>query len=395
MMRVAMVHNRYRERGGEDSVFEAEVELLRARGIEVEAYEVHNDEVAGIAPASLALKTVWNRASYRDLASWFDGVRPDVVHFHNTFPLVSPAGYYAAGAAGAAVVQTLHNYRLVCPSALLSRGGAPCEACVGRAVAWPGVVHACYRGSRAASAVVASMLLVHRSIGTYARAVTRFVALTAFAKGRFVAGGLDADRITVKGNFLPSEPGVGDGAGGYALFVGRLSPEKGVQDLIEAWRDAGSPMPLTIIGDGPCAPEVRAAAATLPGITWLGARPRSEVLEAMKRAAVLVFPSRVYEGMPMTIIEAYGTGTPVIGTRLGSTTEMIEHGRSGFLVEPGDRGALVDAVRRFADDPDRARGLRAGARAAYLERFTADQNFAALVRIYEEAIAERRRTSNG
>jgi glycosyltransferase involved in cell wall biosynthesis len=394
-MRVAMVHNRYRERGGEDSVFEAELESLRSRGVEVAAYEVHNDEVAGLAPASLALKAVWNRASYRSLASWLDSVRPDVVHFHNTFPLVSPAGYYAAGATGAAVVQTLHNYRLVCPSALLLRNGAPCEACVGRMVAWPGVVHACYRGSRAASAVVASMLLVHRSLGTYERAVTRFVALTEFAKGRFVAGGLDPERITVKGNFLSSDPGVGDGSGGYALFVGRLSPEKGVQDLLDAWREAPSALPLRIIGDGPCAAEVRTAAASLPGVTWLGARPRAEVVQAMKQATVLVFPSRWYEGMPMTIIEAYGTGTPVIGTRLGSTTEMIDHGRSGYLVPPGDRGALIDAVRWFADDPIRARGLRAGARKAYLDRFTADQNFVALVRIYEQAIAERRQSSNG
>lgn len=394
-MRVALVHNRYQERGGEDSVFEAELELLRSRGVDVEAFEVHNDAVNEIAPVHLAVKTVWNRASYRALAAWFGAVKPDVVHFHNTFPLVSPAGYRAARAVGAAVVQTLHNYRLICPSAMLSRGGVPCEACVGRFVPWPGVLHACYRGSRTASAVTASMLVAHRVLGTYARSVTRYVALTSFAKGRFAAGGLDPDLISVKGNFLAADPGVGDGGGGFAAYVGRLSPEKGVPDLLEAWRAVGARLPLTVVGDGPSADAVRHAAATVAGVTWLGRRSGAEVLEILKRASVLMFPSRLYEGMPMSVIEAYATGTPVIGTRLGGTAEMIEDGRTGFLVAPGDPGALAAAVNPFVSDPARALELRRGARAAYLARYSADQNFEALMRIYEQALVERRPTGDG
>lgn len=269
-MRVLICHNFYQQGGGEDQVFAAESELLRKFGHEVQTHSVHNDAVELQGRLKLAASTIWNRSAASEIADRVRKHRAQVVHFHNTFPLLSPAVYSAAQGAGAAVVQTLHNYRLICPAATLFRDGKPCEKCLGR-LPLPGVVHGCYRGSRAATAVAAAMLGVHRALGTYADQIDAYIALTNFARDKFVEAGFDGGKIHVKPNFLDPDPGEGSGDGGFALFVGRLSEEKGIRPMLEAWKTAGKTIPLKICGDGPLADCVQQAAASEPSIQWLGA----------------------------------------------------------------------------------------------------------------------------
>lgn len=383
MTTVALVHNYYQHPGGEDVVFHAEADLLERCGHRVLRYTLDNDAIARTPRAALARATVWNGSAYRDLRQLLTDAGVDVVHFHNTFPLVSPAAYYAAQRAGAAVVQTLHNYRLLCVSANLFRDGRPCESCVGRAVAWPGVVHGCYRGSRAASAVTAAMLAAHRAAGTWAREVDLYVALSAFARGKFIEHGLPADQVVVKPNFLASDPGAGHHDERFALYAGRLTVEKGVETLIDAWTRLGSGYPLRVVGDGPLAARVAATA----GVEWLGQRSKAEVIAAMQAATVLVFPSEWYEPFGLTLIEALATGLPVIASARGAAPEIIDDGVTGRLVPPGDPDALAAAVAWAFENPGDLVAMGAQARGAYAARYGAARGYENLVAVYRAAMA--------
>src|SRR5215475_13999890 len=250
-MNILVAHNFYKLAGGEDQCVAAEVALLRAHGHRVTQYSLTNDVIDGMGHLQLAGRTIWSRSALCDMRRLIRAHRPQVVHFHNTFPLISPAAYYAAHGEGVPVVQTLHNFRLVCVNAVLFREGRPCEDCLGKMIPWAGVAHNCYRGSRAASAVVAAMLATHRFLGTWHHAVDAYIALSEFSRRKFIEGGLPADKIAVKFNFAYPEPPIGDGSGGYAVYVGRLSPEKGVQTLLDAWQSLGGTVPLKIAGDGP------------------------------------------------------------------------------------------------------------------------------------------------
>lgn len=383
-MRVLLVHSRYRRPGGEDVAYDAERELLRRHGHEVREYVDHNDRVAGIGPVRLAAGTVWSRQSRRRIAAALRAACPDVVHFHNTFPLISPSGYAACRAEGVPVVQTLANYRLLCPGANLVRDGRPCEACVGRAVPWPGVVHRCYRSSGAATAAVASMIAVHRFLGTWVRMVDVFVAPTAFAARKFVEGGLPAERVRVKPNFVDPDPGPGRHEGGFALFAGRLSKEKGVETLLRAWGRLGREAPpLKVVGAGPL--ERAAPGGAPPRVEFLGWRGRDEVLALMREARLLVFPSECYESFGLALVEAYATGLPVVASRLGAMAELVEDGRTGLLFEAGDADDLAGRVAWAWSHGDELARMGRNARAAYEARYTAAANHARLLEIYAAA----------
>lgn len=384
-MKILMVHNKYRQPGGEDQVYVSETALLEAHGHQVLRYEMHNDQTVGMNPLVLAKKTIWNTAAYQELRDLIRKERPLLAHFHNTFPLISPAGYYAAKSEGVPVVQTLHNYRLYCLNAQFMRDGGVCEDCKGKTVPWPGVLHKCYRGSRTASAVTAAMLTTHRAMHTYTDMVDVYVALTDFARSKFVECGLPAEKVVVKPNFKRTDPGPGEGLGGYALYVGRLSPEKGITTLIEAWEQLGNRIPLKIAGDGPLAPEVAEATGRCEGVEWLGHQERDQVLALMNDAFVLIFPSVWYEGFGMVLVESYAAGTPMIVSRLGSMRSLVQHGRTGLQFKPGDPKDLVAQVDRLLSHPEEVERMRAAVRREFKLRFAAQRNYRLLMEIYYAA----------
>jgi glycosyltransferase involved in cell wall biosynthesis len=388
-MKLLVVHNHYQQVGGEDREFAAETALLEARGHEVLRYTVHNDRIADMGRFELAKATLWNRENYRELRSLVRRERPQVAHFHNTFPLISPAGYYAARAEGVPVVQTLQNYRLLCPNALFFRDGGVCEDCLGKAVPWPGMVHACYRDSNMASGAVAAMLATHRALGTWKETVDVYLALTEFHRRKLVQGGLPEEKVMVKPNFVYPDPGTGEGGGDYALFVGRLSPEKGLETLLGAWKLLGEQVPLKIAGDGPEADRVAEASRGTGGVEWLGAQPREQIVSLMKDARALIFPSVWYEGLPVVITEAYAAGLPVIASNLGNMSTVVEHGRTGLHFRPGDPEDLAARVEWAWSHPVELAHMRGAARAEFEAKYTAERNYQMLMECYEMARKRR------
>jgi len=390
-VKILVLHNRYQHAGGEDEVFAAESRLLRAAGHDVCEYVRTNDDIVvnGVGPrVRLALDTVWAGREQRSLRQVIARVRPDVAHFHNTFPLISPAAYYTCREAGVPVVQTLHNYRLLCPSANHYRAGTVCEACTTHGL-HQAVRHACYRGSRAATGTVAAMLTFHRAIGTWNRLVDVYIALSAFARDKFIAGGLPPAKVVVKPNFVECDSPSRHEAGEGALFVGRFWPEKGVRTLLEAWRRLPQPVPLDLLGDGPERAELEALAPR-EAVSFHGRVPRTTTLAAMRRAQFLVFPSEWYEGLPMTIVEAFACGLPVIASRLGTMSEVVTDGRTGLLFTPGDAVDLAAKVEWARSHPREMSEMGRAARVAFESTYTASRNLEALIGIYERAINETR-----
>jgi glycosyltransferase involved in cell wall biosynthesis len=386
-MRILVAHNFYQQAGGEDQCLAAEVAMLQGNGHEVISYCAHNDSIDGMSRLDLAARTIWSRPAYREVRELIQRHRPRIAHFHNTFPLISPAAYYAARAENVRVVQTLHNFRLLCPNALLFRDGRVCEDCLGRPIPWPGVVHRCYRGNCLATAGIATMLTAHRAIGTWCRAVDVYIALTEFSRSKLIEGGLPADKIVVKSNFVYPDPRPGSATGNYGIFVGRLSAEKGLDTLLTAWKELGSRVPLKVVGDGPLATMVEQAIAKDPSIEWLRRQPSDAVYELVGAAKFLVVPSQCYENFPRVVIEAFAKGTPVIASNLGGMAEVVEHGRTGLHFEPGNSLDLTASVQRLLDNPLELRRMRQAAREEYERNYAAKSNYETLMSIYDRALA--------
>lgn len=379
-MRVLLVHNRYQQAGGEDAVVVDEMRMLQKNGVEVELYERHNEQVATISPARLAAGTVWSTRTTADLEGIIGRFRPDLIHAHNTFPLISPSLYYGAASHHIPVVQTLHNFRLFCAQAMFMRDGAVCEDCLGK-LPWRGVLRRCYRGSVAQSAVLVAMLGAHRALGTYRRRVTRYIALNRFCRDKFIEAGLPAERVVVKPNFvdLPAPEAGGQRSG--ALFVGRLSPEKGIAVLAEAaclLPDAD----VEVIGDGPEQQRLHG----LRGVRLLGRQAPPQIYARMRGAACLVLPSVWYENFPRVLVEAFACGLPVIASRIGAMAELIEEGVTGLLFTAGDARDFADKLAWARAHPQQMRRMGESAREVYLRNYTSQENFAQLSAIYRDAL---------
>lgn len=391
-MRVLIVHNRYQQQGGEDAVVSSEVNLLAANGIEVEALIEDNDSITGLTGKIAASMSVFYGArSHERVSAILDRFKPDVVHVHNWFPMVSPAIFWTCKRAGIPVVNTLHNYRLLCVNATLFRNGVACGDCVGSTLRSAGVIHKCYRGSRAGSAIATAGMLAHWSAGTWHHAVDRFIALTNFAKNKFVEGGLPEAKIVVKPNFIDPDPGFQSGGKGYYLFVGRLSEEKGIRTLLQCWKNGPDLPMLRILGSGPLENEVRAA-LSLANVEWLGSKSGDEVLDMMGSAEALLCPSLCYEGMPRVVIESMAVGTPVIASRLGSYPEMIENGETGVLFESNDPNALLSSIRDLEARKALA-GMRRAARRKFEAEYTGSRNFNLISDIYQGVLPLDKKTS--
>jgi len=395
-MRVLVVHESYQQRGGEDAVALAEAEQLELHGHTVLRYARHNDELKGkglLQIAGVGLGTVWARKSFNDLERLLVEGRPDVVHFHNTLPLISPSAYYACARHGVPVVQTLHNYRLVCPAATFLRDGHLCEDCLGRGAAWPAVAHGCYRKSRAASAAVTAMLATHRALRTWQTKVDAYIALSEFARKKHIAGGIPADRLAVKPNFIHPDPGARapDETGKYALFVGRLSEEKGLRGLLSAWKRLGQAIPLFLLGEGPMRDEIAPQMGTsgLSASALVGNVPREEVLRWMRSARFLVCPSHWFEGCPLVIVEAFACGVPVIATGHGPTAEMVDHRRTGLHVRPGDDADLAEKVAWAWAHPAEMQFMGEAARREFERKYSAERNYGQLLSLYWQLVGRK------
>jgi len=393
-MKILLCHNFYQQRGGEDRIFTEEAALLETHGHDVIRFTMHNDAIQTMGRMRLARKTIWNTASANRICRVMRSRRPDVMHCTNIFPLISPSVYYAARAERVAVVQWLQNFRTICPKAQFTRNGEICEECLGKRIGWPAVLHRCYRDSFAASAVVTAMLAYHWSTKTWTRMIARYIAPTEFSRRKHIVGGLPAERIDVKPNFVYETPKIGLGQGDCAVFVGRLSAEKGIQTLLAAWEKLPSHFRLKIVGDGPLRDSVRARCAGDERITWLGWRELDEVLDIIGDAKCLVVPSTWYEGLPRTIIESYAKGTPVVASRLGAMTEVVRDGKTGILFAPGNADDLARQLQQFVEDRKMLANARRAARDEYETRYTAEAHYRMLLSVYERAIADRRAESH-
>ncbi len=387
-MNIILAHGFYKQLGGEDRCVKAEAALLKSHGHNVIEFFFDNAAVDGMSQLQVAAGSIWSGRAYNQLRKLCRQHQPQVVHFHNTLPLISPSAYYAAKAEGVAVVQTLHNFRLACPNGLFFRNGRVCEDCVGRPGAWPAVAFKCYRDSRAASATVSAMLTAHRTMGTWRNAVDVYIALTQFQKSKLIKGGLPASKIMVKPNSVP-QSAIGYGDGDYALFVGRLSSEKGLNTLLEAWHHLPCDTKLKIVGEGPQEDLVKEAAAKDQRVEWLQHLPISQVYEVVGDASVLIVPSVCYENFPRVIVEAFSKGTPVICSRFGSMAEIVADGSEGLHFAPGDAIDLAQKVRHFFDQRDLIKQMRMAAHRKYVQHLSPDSNHAQLMHIYQSAIAER------
>jgi glycosyltransferase involved in cell wall biosynthesis len=379
-MRVLQVHTRYRYEGGEDAVVRAEAALLAEAGHEVVPFLAENPVGPGPTAAAM-LASPWNPAAARRLRAAAQRARPDVAHVHNTWFALTPSVVAALDGMGVPVVVTLHNYRLLCANASLFRDGHPCQDCVGTHP-WHGAQHRCYRGSAVSSAAVAATISLNRAIGTWDRHVRLFLALNDFARDRFVAGGLPADRVRVKPNSV-ADPGRRAGppsASRTVLFAGRLVPEKGAGVLLEAWRRlAPSGLELVVAGDGPMRAELERRPP--PSVRLLGQLEPAAVRDWMLRSRALVFPTWLYEGQPMSVLEAFAAGLGVLASRLGGNAELVGGLGDGWLTPAQDPDALAARLAALADDDlvDRA---GAAARRLYEERFAERHNLRALEAAY-------------
>lgn len=385
-MKVLIIHNRYQHKGGEDSVVATELAQLREAGHEVALHEADNASIDRLGARIRTTLAVQNNPVDAGIAvTAAREFAAEVVHVHNFFPLLSPRLHRRLHEAGFPVVQTLHNYRLLCANGMFLREDRVCEDCVtGSRI--NALRYRCYRGSLIGSAAVLAMQQASVRSSAWHAAVNRIIALTQFQREKMIAGGLPADRVVVKGNSV-ADPGAVDPAAPRhgALFVGRLVPGKGLDVLLDAWagiEDVG----LTIAGDGPELERLKARAPQ--GVTFLGRIGPDEVVARMGDAAFLLLPSTWYEGFPMTLVEAFSCGLPVLASRLGGIPEIVREGETGFLCTPGDASSLSEAVGRMASmSSTEYAAMSAAARARYLNCYSPQANVDGLLAIYRDAIA--------
>lgn len=378
-----MVHNQYQHAGGEDSVFSNEATILREAGHEVVVSLTSNDKInSNIKKVLASFSAIWSYSGYRRLARVLDKEKPDVVHVHNFFPYPSASLFWACTRRRIPVVWTLHNFRLMCANGLLYRDDRPCTDCVGRSPL-PAIRYKCYRQSRIGSAVVAATILTHRIIGTWRNKVTCFIALTEFAKQKFIEAGLPPEKIVIKPNFSQAQfPSAHVRAG--ALYVGRLSPEKGVDTLIKAW--ANVTHHLTVIGDGPLRHQLEQIAG--PNVSFVGQQSPKSVKEAMSKTQLLIVPSIWFENFPMTIVEGMAAATPILASDIGALSTIIEDGVTGLHFTAGSADDLARAANKALADEAYLRKIGTEALRHFQTYLSPERNCEYLEKIYRKIVVE-------
>ena len=391
-MRILLVHNFYGSSApsGENQVFATEQKLLLLHGHEVVEFTRHSDEIRSAGVMGIftgGLSTPYNPFMARAIKKKFEEFKPDVVHVHNTFPLISPSIFSAIGHSAARVL-TLHNYRLLCPAAIPMRDGKVCTDCLDLSTAWPSLRHGCYRNSRLATLPLAINVALHRALGTWQHEVDAFIALTEFQRTTMVAAGLPGDKIHVKPNYFPGNPIVvpWPERGTYAVFAGRLSEEKCVAALVKAWMSWGPDAPeLRMIGDGPLRGELEKV-ATGTAIHFLGQLPAAETIRQIAKAHLLLLPSECFETFGLTIVEAFAVGTPAAVSNIGPLPSIVNQGINGVVFEAANPQSLLTTVRNAWQTPGMLEQLGVGARKSFETLYTEDINYTCLIDIYRTAI---------
>lgn len=393
-MKILVIHNFYRQPGGEDTVLDLEVSMLRNAGHQVIKFERSNWESENFSifeKLTLPIKMIWSNDSFRKLSEVVSIENPDIAHFHNTFFMMSPAVYYACRKHGIPIVQSLHNPRLMCPAATFFRNGNVCTKCKGKQFAWPGVIFGCYRNSYIKTAIVAAIASFHRFKGTWSREIQRYIVFSDFYRNMFIEAGFPEERIMLKRHFVDSDPGQSiEDKKGYALYIGRLDPEKGVPTLLNAWLDIDD-ISLKIRGDGQLLGKTGQFIEEnkKSNIEIIDRLPRLELFELIKGAQFLIWPSEgYYETFGLVCIDAFACGIPVIASKIGVLAENIEDGVTGLHFTPGDADDLAAKVRWAVDHPEELRLMGANARRAYEEKYTPAINYPQLMAIYQAAIHE-------
>ncbi|WP_394752642.1 glycosyltransferase family 4 protein [Crenothrix sp.] len=387
-MKILLAHNYYGSAApsGENQVFDAERELLHSRGHELVEFTRHSDTLraqGAIGKLIGGALTPWNTQSYRAIATLVKEFQPDVVHVHNTFPMLSPAIFHAIGNRARRVL-TLHNYRLFCPAAIPMRDGKVCTDCLDRHSVWPAIKHGCYRNSRVATLPLAASVALHRGLDTWTGKVDAFVALTEFQRERMVDGGLPAHKVFVKPNFYPGNPPVIAWAKRLptVVFAGRLTAEKGVASLVKAWALWGTNAPeLRIIGDGELRGHLENLAQGLP-IRFLGQLTSEQAQHDIAQCSLLILPSECFEGFPMVVREAFAFGTPAAVSNLGPLPSIVKHGLTGVNFEPGNPESLYQTVKATWQNPELLEQLAHNARKAFEANYTEESNYTLLMTIY-------------
>lgn len=394
-MKILFIHTRYlHSAGGEDTTVEAESGLMRSKGHDVHVHIFDNAamEHGFKGKIKAGFSGIYNTAAAKEVEKIVEEFEPDVVHVHNFFFAASPSVLIAIHKKKIPVVATIQNYRLICANALLLRNNKVCELCVSHDFPWYGVKYKCYHDSAVQSAAVGMIAAIHKWMGTWKRSVDTYITPSAFSRDKLLHSsfGVSPEKIEVKRNFI-ADPGVSDAANrkNYFLFVGRLAQEKGVQVLLEAWKGLAGEE-LIIAGDGPEKEILVSKYGSLNNVRFVGYKHKNEVLELMKDCKALIFPSIWYEGLPLTIVEAFATGTPVIGSAIGAVGEMVNDKYNGLLFETGNAVSLQQSIRLFNKlVAEKSLTLYENARESYIQNYHPEKCYSAIMRIYQKAIKDR------
>lgn len=389
-MKILLVHNTYQQAGGEDVVFEQERQLLERNGHRVLTYVRSNHELDAQSAAkrvALVKNIVSADDSARAIRTILRTERPEIVHVHNTFLMISPSIFAVCREEQVPVLQTLHNYRMSCPAASFYRDGSVCEECSQHSL-FRSIQHGCYRDSRLSTAAVALMLQVHRMKRTWQDSVSGYLALTEFSRDKFVENGIPPEKIHVKPNFVYPDPGERSTAGSFALFAGRLTEEKGLATLLTAWSQLARPIPLEIVGDGPLRAELESQSEKmgLQHVTFRGRLSSAETRALMKQAALLIVPSVWFETFSLNIAEAFACGTPVLCSRLGAMRENVADQRTGLHFTAGDAADLAEKVEWAWGHSREMAAMGKEARREYELRYTPERNYSQLIKIYRQTV---------
>jgi glycosyltransferase involved in cell wall biosynthesis len=384
-LKVLILHNKYKILGGEDLSTDAEVKLLKENNIEVDTYFVYNNNIQGANRIKIALRAVWSRFQYREVLKKIRQEKYDIVHVQNFFPLLSPSIFYASKKSNTKVVMSVRNYRLICPNALLYVNGKICMDCVGKKIPSPAIFKKCYRKSAAASSAVVAMLSVHNFMHTWKNKIDGFICVSKFVKEQLETGGIDKNKMHVKYNFVTTDIEPNFEGGNYYVYAGRLSEEKGIQLLLDTFKN--NSRKLIIVGDGPLKNIVELYAAENKNIIYCGKLPLEKIYAIIANAKALIFPSKWHEPFGRTIVEAFAHGTPVIASSLGGIKEIIEHGYNGFLFDPFKKEDLLKSILHF-ENITNSKLIRENCYHSYRSHFLPSSNFTELINIYNKVLSD-------